>query len=76
VSHRGRQAPGVVEMQLSGTAEDTGTVISVLERLAAGLPIATVAVEILHKSDARANRRDPGERPYVLVQVRQDGGRS
>ncbi len=36
------------------------TVISVLERLAAGLPVTTVALEIVHRSSARANRRDPG----------------
>jgi hypothetical protein len=76
VSRQERQAPGTVELRLSGSPEDTGTLISVLERLAAGLPVTTVAMEILHRSRARANRRDPGERVYVLVRVRQDGGGS
>ena len=69
MSRRESQAPGVVEVRLSGAAEDTAAVISVLERLAAGLPVATVGLEILHKSAARANRRDPGERTFVLVRV-------
>ena len=43
--------------------------VSVLERMAAGLPVTTVSVEILHRSGARANRRDPGERTYVLIRV-------
>jgi len=68
------QVPGTVEIRLSGEPEDTATVISVLERLAAGLPVTTIGLEILHKSGPRANRRDPGERTYVLVRVRQDGG--
>jgi hypothetical protein len=76
VSRRAGQAPGVVEVRLSGAAEDTATVISVLERLAAGLPVTTIGLEILHRSGASPNRRDPGERTYVLVRVRQDGGRS
>ncbi len=76
MSRRKVQAPGVVEVRLSGTAEDTSTVVSVLERLAAGLPVTTVSLEILHRSGPRANRRDPGERTYLLVQVRQDGGGS
>jgi hypothetical protein len=63
----------VVEVRLSGTAEDTATVASVLERLAAGLPVITVGLEILYRSGPRLNRRDPGERVYVLVRVRQDG---
>ena len=50
--------------------------ISVLERLAAGLPVTTVGLEILHRAGLRANRRDPGERVCVLVRVRQDGGGS
>ena len=64
-----RQAPGTVELRLSGSPEDTGTVISVLERLAAGLPVTTVALEILYRSGGRVNRRDPGERIYMLVRV-------
>ncbi len=64
----------MVEVRLSGAAEDTGTVISVLERLAAGLPVTTVGLEIVHRSGARANRRDPGGQAYVLVRVLQDGG--
>lgn len=67
------QIPGVVEVRLSGAAEDTATVISVLVRLAAGLPVTTVGLDILHRSGSRANRHDPGERTYVLVRVRQDG---
>jgi hypothetical protein len=74
VSRRAGQIPGVVEVRLSGAAEDTATVISVLERLAAGLPVTTIALEIVHRSGPRANRRDPGERTYLLVRVRQDGG--
>ena len=69
MSRQAGQAPGVVEVRLSGTAEDTATVVSVLERLATGLPVTTVGLEILHRSGARANRRDPGERTYVLVRV-------
>lgn len=76
MSRRERQAPGTVELRLSGSPEDTGTVISVLERLAAGLPVTTVGLEILHRAGLRANRRDPGERVCVLVRVRQDGGGS
>jgi len=76
VSRQAGQAPGTVELRLSGSPEDTGAVISVLERLAAGLPVTTVGLEILHRSGSRANRRDPGERTYVLVRVRQDGGES
>jgi hypothetical protein len=75
VSRRAGQIPGVVEVRLSSAAEDTGILISVLERLATGLPVTTVALEILYRSGARANRRDPGERAYVLVRVCQDGGR-
>jgi len=76
VSRQAGQEPGTVELRLSGSAEDTGTLISVLERIAARLPVTTVGLEILHRSGPRANRRDPGERTYVLVQVRQDGGES
>lgn len=74
MSRRERQAPGTVELRLSGSPEDTGTLISVLERIAAGLPVTTVGLEILDRSGARANRRDPGGRTYVLVRVLQDGG--
>jgi hypothetical protein len=78
VSRQERQEPGVVEVRLSGAAEDTGTLISVLERISAGLPVTTITIslEVLHRSGPRANRRDPGERTYVLVRVGQDGGRS
>jgi hypothetical protein len=76
VNRQERQAPGTVELRLSGSPEDTGTLISVLERLATGLPVTTIGLEIVHRSGPRANRRDPGERTYVLVRVRQDGGRS
>jgi hypothetical protein len=69
VSRPARPEPGVVEVQLSGTAEDTATVISVLERLAAGLPVTTIGLEVLHRSSTRTNRRYPGERRYVLVRV-------
>ena len=74
MNRRERQAPGTVELRLSGSPEDTGTVISVLERLAAGLPVTTVGVEILHRTAPRVNRRDPGEHTYILVRVRWDGG--
>jgi hypothetical protein len=47
VSRPARPEPGVVEVRLSAAAEDTATVISVLEQLAAGLPITTVGLEIL-----------------------------
>jgi hypothetical protein len=60
VSRPARPEPGVVDVRLSGAAKDTGTVISVLERLAAGLPVTTVGLEILHRSGARPNHRDPG----------------
>jgi len=70
------QAPGTVELRLSGAAEDTSTVISVLERVAAGLPVTTVGLDILHKSGQRANRRDPGGRVYLLVRVRPGGAGS
>ena len=56
MNRRERQAPGTVELRLSGSPEDTGTVISVLERLAAGLPVTTVGLEILHRAGLRANR--------------------
>ena len=74
MNRRERQAPGTVELRLSGSPEDTGTLVSVLERLAAGLPVTTVALEIRRCSGPRANRRDPGERTYLVVRVRQDGG--
>jgi len=63
------QVPGTVEIRLSGEPEDTATVISVLERLAAGLPVTTIGLEILHKSGPRANRRDPGVRVYLTLQI-------
>jgi hypothetical protein len=44
------------ELRLSGSLEDTGTLISVLERLAAGLPVTTVGVEILHRTGPEAAR--------------------
>ena len=69
MSRREEQASGTVELRLSGSPEDTGTLISVLERLAAGLPVTTVGPEILYRSGARANRRDPEGRTYVLVRV-------
>jgi len=69
VSRQAWQAPGVVEVRLSGMSEDTATVISVLERLASGLPVTTIGLEIVHRSGPRPNRRDPGERVYVLVRV-------
>ncbi len=69
MSRRAGQIPGVVEVRLSGAAEDTATVISVLEQLAAGLPVTTIALEIVHRSGPRASRA-PGERVYVLVRVR------
>jgi hypothetical protein len=49
VSRPARPEQGVVEVRLSGAAEDTATVILVLERLAAGRPVTTVALEILHR---------------------------
>jgi hypothetical protein len=74
VNRQERQALGTVELRLSGSPEDTGTLISVLERLAAALPVTTVDLEIMRCSGSRANRRDPGERTYLVVRVRQDGG--
>lgn len=73
MNRRKEQAPGVVELRLSGSPEDTGTLISVLERLAAGLPVTTVGVEILHRTGP-LNRRDPGECVYVRVRVGQAPG--
>ncbi len=49
MSRPARPEPGVVEVRLSGAAEDPETVILVLERLAAPLPVTTVALEILHR---------------------------
>jgi hypothetical protein len=69
VNRQERPAPGTVGLRLAGSPEDTGTLISVLERLAAGLPVTTVRLEILHRSGARANLRGPGEWTYVLVRV-------
>jgi hypothetical protein len=76
VSRRAGQEPGVVELRLSGTAEDCGTVISLLERISAGLPVTTITIslEVLHRSGPRPNRRDPGERVYVLVRTAPGGG--
>lgn len=71
---RPEAGPGVVEVRVSGLAEDAGTLISVLERSAAGLPVTTVGLEVLDKSAPRTNRRDPGERVYLLVRIRQIGG--
>lgn len=76
MSRRAGQEPGTVEPRLSGSAEDIGTLISVLGRIAAGLRVTTVGLEILHCSGDRANRRDPSERVHVLVRVRQDRGGS
>ena len=61
--------PGIVEARLSGGAEDVAAVISVLERLGAALPVTTAGVEVLHRSSAYPNRRDPGERVYLTVRV-------
>ena len=49
MSRRAGRIPDVVELRLSGAAEDPATVISVLERLAAVLPVTTIALEILHR---------------------------
>ena len=59
-------APGVLKLRLSGAAEDIDT----LAVLLAGLP----AVVVLERSGAYANRRDPGERVYLTIQVIPPGG--
>jgi hypothetical protein len=74
VSRQAGQAPGMVELRLSGAREDTGAVISVLERLAAGLPVTTVGIELVHRSGYRPNRYDPGERIHLTVRVHPRGG--
>lgn len=68
-------APGVACIRLSGSAEDVEVLTSVLERVAAGLPVTTVGVEILTRSAPYLNRRDPGQRVYltVRVQTRKEG---
>ena len=62
-------APGIAEVRLSGSAEDVATLVSVLDRLGAGLPVTTVGVEILTRSAPYLNRRDPGQRVYLTVRV-------
>lgn len=71
-----QSAPGVAEVRLSGSAEDTGILVSVLERLAAGLPVTTVGLEILARSAPYPNRHDAHQRVYLTVQVtaRKTGG--
>jgi hypothetical protein len=69
VSRQAGLEPGTVEVRLFGSPEDTATVISVLERLATGLPVTTIALDILYRSGGRVNRRDPGERIYMLVRA-------
>ncbi len=69
-------APGVAEIRLSGTAEDTGILVSVLERIAAGQPVTTVGLEILTRPAPRDNRRDPGQRVYLTVRVHPRGDMS
>jgi hypothetical protein len=66
--------PGAVEVRVSGLPQDVGTLVSVLERLAAGLPVTTVGLEVLHKNEPRVNRRDPGERVYLEMRVYSLGG--
>lgn len=60
-------APGVAEIRLSGMPADVDTLISVLERFAAGLPVETVGLKILTRSTGRRNRRSPGHRVYLVV---------
>ena len=66
---RQQNAPGVVEVRMSGQPEDAGALASVLERLAGGLPVGGTRIEILTRSAPYANRRDPGQRVYMLVRV-------
>jgi hypothetical protein len=63
------QAPGTVEVRLSGVREDVDTLISLIERVAAGLPVITVGIELLHRSGYRPNRYDPGERIHLTVRI-------
>lgn len=75
-------ARGVVKIRLSGAAEDVAALTALLGRLqhnavAAGRPSARRAVtswtgpvpEILGKSAPYPNRREPGERVYLLVRI-------
>ena len=52
-------APGVVKVRLSGSAADVAAVAAVI---ASG-------ARVLERSAAYANRRDPGERVYLTVQI-------
>jgi hypothetical protein len=54
-------APGVLRLRVSGAGAD----IDALAGLLAGLP----AVQVLDRSAPYPNRRDPGERVYLTVQV-------
>jgi hypothetical protein len=66
-------APGVVKVRVIGAQEDVDALTSVLECLAADLPVTTVGVEILDRSAPHPNRRDPGERVSLSVLVRTGG---
>jgi len=70
VSRPARPEPGVAEVRLSGAAE--GHRHGDLSAGAAGgraTSVTTVRLEILHCFGARANRRAPEERTYVLVRI-------
>ncbi|MGH3222571.1 MAG: hypothetical protein ACRDPY_28395 [Streptosporangiaceae bacterium] len=74
MSRRPEPTPGVVEVRLLGVREDVDTLLSLIERMAAGLPVTTVGIELLHRSGYRPNRYDPGERMHLTVRVHPLGG--
>lgn len=59
-------APGVVKVRLSGAAGD-------LEALAAALA-ASPAAEVIERSAPYPNRRDPGDRLYLILRIKGGAG--
>jgi hypothetical protein len=62
-------ARGTVEVRLSGVREDVDTLVSLLGRMAAGLPVTTVGIELLRRDGGQPGRGDPGERAHLTVRV-------
>lgn len=57
------QAPGVVKVRLSGAAEDVGMLAQLLADYAGS------GIDVIERSAPYPNRRDPGVRVYLTLQV-------
>lgn len=60
--------PGVVRIRLLGAARDAAAVAGALVTV-----LPTLGVELIEESLAYANRREAGERRYLIVRVSQGG---